>query len=138
MPKALRNSSNDMGYMNMEWILPTPKVGISLRANSSSEPAAITCSSGMSSQKNRRDEMASWHICISSKNSNVFPGTIGLPVIDLIISTICFASLSPWNISRYAGLRSKFISTKLSNCLAKWWTEEDLPTCLAPRSKRGL
>lgn len=30
------------------------------------------------------------------------------------------------------------ISTKLSNCFAKWRTEEDLPTCLAPRSKRGL
>ena len=44
MPRAFRNSSNDMGYINMEWILPTPKVGISLSANSKREPAAITCS----------------------------------------------------------------------------------------------
>ncbi len=50
-PLARRNSSKVMGYIYIEWILPTPNVGMSSRTNSSSEPATTTCSSGMSSLK---------------------------------------------------------------------------------------
>ena len=42
-----------MGCINMERMRPTPKVGKYSNANSKSEPAAMTCSCGMSSLKKR-------------------------------------------------------------------------------------
>jgi hypothetical protein len=55
---ANKNSSNENGYIKTDRTLPTPKEGISAKANSNKDPAAIRCKLGIFSKKYLREEMA--------------------------------------------------------------------------------
>ena len=82
--------------------------------------------------------MAGIHAWTSSKNSSVFPGTMSVSNNMERFAQIDWGVKSPSNSAWTFLFSSKFILRKESKLPANLRTDEDFPTCRAPRKSNGF